>query len=116
MDKTTYTFKDVEEGMPVYDSKGDRVGTVSFLHYGQEDAASTQGADYQVNPVLEEVAEALTAANNIPEELRERLQREGYLRIDSGILQSDAFVMEDQIARVDEHVHLTTTKDKLIYR
>ena len=112
MDTTTYTFKDVEEGMPVIDSNGDRVGTVDFLHYGQEPGTG----DVQTNDLIEEVAEVFAADNNIPEELQERLKREGYIQIDSGILQSDAFVMEDQIARVDEHVHLTITKDKLIYR
>lgn len=51
---------------------------------------------------------------DVPGALAERLQRTGYLKIDSkGLFRRDVYVGADQITDVDEVVHLGVTKDEL---
>jgi hypothetical protein len=52
----------------------------------------------------------------VPETLRERLLRQGFLRIDStGLFAADRYVMPDQIADVSEgRITLRVTHDELI--
>lgn len=112
---TTQLMSQVKEGMPVYDSEGKHIGSVDSLHYGQIEAATTKGEHNQRDEsLIENLAEALAPSENMPDELRARLLRHGFIRIDSGILSSDVYVVPENLARVDEHVHLSIKKDKLI--
>ena len=116
MDNMTQIMSQIEEGMPVYDSQGNRIGTVDDMHFGQQDAATTQGEHRQRDESLvESLAEAL-APNDMPEEVRSRLLHQGFVHIKRGVLASDAYILPEHIARVDDHVHLKVTKENLITR
>jgi len=62
------------------------------------------------------VARAISPRDQVPETLRQRLLRHGFLRIDStGLFAADRYVMPAQIADVSEdHVTLQVTRDELI--
>jgi hypothetical protein len=62
------------------------------------------------------VARAIFPSDQVPETLRERLLRQGFLRIDStGLFAADRYVMPDQIADVSEgRITLRVTRDELI--
>jgi histidyl-tRNA synthetase len=61
------------------------------------------------------VAKALISEEKIPDEFRKRLQRYGYIKVDTGILTADRFASAAQIADVtDDRVDLNVTKDELI--
>lgn len=112
----------VREDMTVYDSKGDKVGTVKTVQLGDEDlaepgaeTATSQKAEVGGNDLVEEVAEALTFKDEIPEEIQNRLRRYGFIRVDAGLLRSDRYVSAEQITNVDgDRVELNATKDELI--
>lgn len=51
----------------------------------------------------------------MPEERRQRLLNEGFLHIEGGLLQSDRYVLADQIAAVqEERVTLNIPGDSVI--
>ncbi|NDJ78741.1 MAG: hypothetical protein GYB65_21025 [Chloroflexi bacterium] len=112
----------IREDMPVYDSTGTRIGVVKAVHFGDEDlerpGAETQTAQkpqVRGNTFVDKFAEALTLGNDVPEELRKRLERFGYFRVGTGLLVSDRYASADQIAKVDvDRVDLTATMDELI--
>ena len=56
-----------------------------------------------------------TDTDEVPDVLRERLLRYGYIKIDTGLLKSDRFVESTQIAGiVEDHVNLHITRDELL--
>ena len=102
----------IDEGMNVYDNRGDEVGTVEFIHFSEADggehtaAAAPPKEPVQSDPV--DFGRKIFGADNLPKELRERLLMHGFIRMDSAkLFGSDRYVMFDQIARVDgKGVHL----------
>ncbi len=117
----------VQEGMAVYDSADERIGKVRQVYMG--DTAET-GADPGQAPVtagsdgdrddsiLTDVAEAIGGGETLPHSFRERLEREGYIQIDSaGLFAGDRFATPDQIASVDQdRVTLKVARHELIAR
>ncbi|MCA9906648.1 MAG: hypothetical protein KC547_22490 [Anaerolineae bacterium] len=111
----------VREGMHVFDMNGDKIGKVEFVRMSDEDPSTeypetvTPGAiDEQNSSFIEEIADVFTDWPQLPEEMRERLLRSGFVRIDRGLLKSDAIATPEQIARVSEDgVHLNVTEDNL---
>jgi hypothetical protein len=69
------------------------------------------------NSLVENLAEAFAGDNDdLPREMRRRLLRDGYIRVDTGILKADRFVTPDQISSVsDENVYLSVMSDDLIH-
>ena len=117
----------IYEGMTVYDQEHSKVGTVKDIHLGDvsEEAemrglgpatASVSGGSE--TPLLEGFVKAISPTEPLPEELRQRLLRRGFIRIDcSGIFTSDRYAMSDQIAQVsDDHVTLGVMRDALLKR
>ena len=118
---------EVYEGMDVYDQAGDKIGTVEYVYLG---AVSEEADKYGTGPatasapglgessIIEDLAKALGAGDHVPETLRERLRRHGFIRIDStGLFAADRYVMPDQIANVSgDRVTLRVTRDELIKR
>jgi hypothetical protein len=115
------------EGMDVYDRTGDKIGTVDYIYLG----AVSEGADkFGAGPataseggpressLIEDFAKVFSAEDRVPEPLRERLRRHGFMRIDStGLFAADRYVMPDQIAAVSgDRVTLRVTRDELIKR
>lgn len=115
----------VEEGMNVYNRNGDKIGTVEDIQFGQEDLSqpgpetstvSDATYDYDRNSLVDMFAEAIAPAPDVPDELKARMMRYGFIRIDAGLLKSDRVAMTDQIDRVTEDgVHLKTADhDELV--
>ena len=120
-------LKNVRKGMEVKDSQDKRIGTVKDLYFGADsDEMMRHGAGAATAPdpsvreasLVEDVARGIAdvSGDDLPEEMRQRLINEGYIRIDTaGLLRSDRFILPEQIARVhDNHVHLTVTLDDLL--
>jgi hypothetical protein len=122
---TTVSLSGVKEGMRVHDVNDQDVGKVRFVKMGDEsprtpgaETATISGAErIRDESLVEEVAETIVPndAEDLPVEMRERLIREGYIRIDTGFLRADRFVTPSQIASVaDDMVMLSITKDTLM--
>jgi hypothetical protein len=108
----------VHEGMHVTDATGQDVGEVEMVQMGDAEAATTEGNDYRRPTALEYVAESLGAEHepDVPEPLRSRLVRSGYIKVDGpGLLESDRYVPSDYVRDVDaDTVHLSVRKDDLV--
>ncbi|MCC6613635.1 MAG: hypothetical protein IT320_09165 [Anaerolineae bacterium] len=112
----------VHEEMEVFDLNGDKVGTVEFVRLSDELASTdypetaTPGAiDDQNDSFIEDIAEVFTDWPRLPEEMRERLLRSGFVRIDRGLIKSDVVATPDQIANVTEDaVYLNVAEDALL--
>lgn len=126
-------LEQIHEGMAVEDSDGQAIGTVDFLHFGDDDA-STQVVEASAasspapasNPEMEagrpfsviDVFNDMLRGEDMPESLRQRLARQGFLRIAAnGLFGADRYVTPDQIARVTgDRVVLGVKKDELVRR
>jgi hypothetical protein len=117
----------IYEGMTVYDRAGDKIGTVEHVYLGgvsEEDDRRGGGSETAPSPgggessLIEDFARAIFPSDQLPETLRQRLLRQGFVRIDStGLFAADRYVMPDQIADVSEdRVTLRVTRDELIKR
>jgi hypothetical protein len=116
------TLDMIKEGMAVYDRTGDRIGTVEVIQFGDEnpntpgaETATTAGYDRtQESGFVQDLARAFAGDDNIPEPIRARMLRHGYVRVDTGILSGDVFFMPDQINAISEDsVSLAVTKGEL---
>lgn len=116
----------IREGMDVYNYNEERIGEVERVFFGsvseREDARGT-GAVTPDNVETRDHSWFDALANvfdtdDIPDELREQLQRKGFIRIDSGgLFSSDRYATPDQIAAVHEdRVILRSDKEGLIKR
>jgi hypothetical protein len=100
----------IYEGMSVYDCEGDKIGTVRKVYLGTVSEAQDErglGAATADAPVPEERSlvddffHALAAVNPVPEPVRQRLLRQGFIRINtSGLLAADRYALPDQIEGV----------------
>lgn len=112
----------IREGMDVYDVNGDKLGSVVGVYFGDEDpnrpGAETASAPRDTTPdtFVENLAEALNPPDDMPEELRQRLQRHGFIKVDTGILRQDRYVMPEMIAGVgDDRVDLKISSDEALH-
>lgn len=116
----------VHEGMRVCDNTGDEIGTVRQVFLGEvsEETNERGGGPATVSTpelrdetILDYVAKAF-ADEPLPETLRDRLLRHGFIHIDThGLFASDRFALPDQIDSIsDDCVRLRLTKDELIER
>jgi hypothetical protein len=116
----------VREGMRVCDNAGNEIGTVRRVFLGAvSDETSDRGGgpatastpELRDDTLIDYVAKAF-ADEPLPEVLRERLLRQGFIHIDThGLFASDRFALPDQIELVaDDCVRLRLTKDELIER
>ncbi|MDQ4077383.1 MAG: PRC-barrel domain-containing protein [Chloroflexota bacterium] len=114
----------VREGMDVYDSEGDKIGTVKDVFAGAgSDVVEgyAEGVDtvrrtesYPGDSILEDFAEVFDA-DDMPNEMRERLLQHGYIQIDGGLIGGDYYALVDQIAGVSrEGVRLLVESDELV--
>lgn len=117
----------VEEGMSVCDSSGQKIGSVRQIFLGAvtdemnergRGPATASSPEWRDDTLVDNLAEAFSAEDPLPEAVHGRLLRHGFMRIDtSGIFASDRFALPDQIESVSEDcVRLRVTKDELIER
>lgn len=117
----------IREGMTVYDTRNDRIGSVDFVHFGAASEAQqelgtgpaevTSADDPQMrrDTILDSIVDVFHD-DDVPAELREKLLQSGYIRLGSGGLFSrDRFITPDQIRGVaDDKVHLAVTRGELL--
>jgi hypothetical protein len=118
-------LQQINEGMPVYDRRGDKIGTVEYVYlgeltdvdetYGPEESSSSL-VDGSEGSLIEEFARAIVLTEQIPDFWRERLLSHGFIRISStGLFTANRYVMPAQIACVsDNRIMLCVSKDRLI--
>lgn len=107
----------VQEGMTVRDATGEELGTVERVKMGNPDTATTRGSTNQRDtPLVDIVASAFGAGDDVPEPKRSQLLRYGFIRIDgAGLMDSDRFVRADKIKQVaGDTVMLAVSKDQLL--
>ncbi|MDQ4078935.1 MAG: hypothetical protein M3220_22170 [Chloroflexota bacterium] len=116
----------IEEGMDVYDSEGDKVGTVKQVFLGTVgDEAEEAGYTlphvsapstelFQTEPVVDQMIDGLVGADAVPEEVRERLLSHGFIEVDRGLLKEDAFILAERVVSVlDDGVRLGVRGEEL---
>jgi hypothetical protein len=114
----------IHEGMVVYDNHSKRVGVVEFVQYTDEDLSQPWAQTRQTNDsdkcrrrsLVNDMLDVLDFEDDrLTDTLRNRLSREGYIRVDGGFLAPDRAVLLDQIAAVvDESVLLNVHIDDVI--
>ena len=117
--------RDIHIGMTVYDNAHHAIGKVEDFKFSEnEDNPDVQPADIDGTDrkngresILTAIAEAF-GAEEIPEPLRDRLLREGYIRLDTkGLLAKDRFILPSQIAStIGDEIMLNVDKDQLVKR
>ena len=97
--------RDIHIGMKVYDSRHKHIGKVDDLKFPESEdipgveAADIDGTDRRDHESLVETVAGAFGVEELPEVLRERLLREGYLRLDAdGLFASDRYILPSQIA------------------
>ena len=118
-------LRSVHEGMKVVDASRKEIGRVDWVLYGNDDpetpdieARTTEGMeDPQRGTLMDTIIDAFRV-DDLPEELRQRLLMQGFVRIDSeGIFAADRYVLPDQIAGVsDDELVLAVDKSALTKR
>jgi hypothetical protein len=106
----------VVRDMAVVDRAGERVGTVEYVQMGDPEAVTTQGEDYQTPGIIRDVVRSVVGAEpDVPEPLRSRLLRHGFIKVDGpGLTDTDRYVRGDYVASVSgDTVTLTVAKDRL---
>ena len=119
--QTTASLRNVEQGMRVFDSDNREIGKVEWVQFGDDDPdtpeveASGPSGPRDDDNLFDVIAKAFRS-DNVPEELRDRLVHQGFVRIDSdGLFQADRYVMPEQIQSVSgDEVTLNVTKEQLV--
>ena len=114
---------EIHKGMKVFDNAQKHIGKIDDFRFSEnEDSPNLQPAelnatDRRRDSVAENIAAAL-GADQLPEVLRDRLLREGYIRLDTaGLFAADRYILPDQIASTSaDAVVLNVSKDQLIKR
>jgi hypothetical protein len=123
----SHLLTQIYEEMPVYDRTSHKSGTVECVSLGavSEEASRHGGGPATASSpgrgkssLIEDFAKAIAPQDQLPETLRERLLRQGFIRIDStGLFAADRYVMPDQIESVSgARVVLRATRDDLLKR
>jgi len=115
---------EIHTGMKVYDRDQHEVGTIEYVQFTDEDPTqpgpetateTVDKTDPYRNTLVESIAKAIGGESDLPEEMRQKLLREGFIKIDTGILSSDVFALPKQISSVSgEKVYLDVKRDALI--
>ena len=116
---------DIRKGMKVYDSLRNEIGTVDDFRFSENagspnievediDASDRRGE----TSLVEDIAEAFSPDDDLPEVLRDRLLTEGYVRLDTkGLFASDRYILPEQIASSSgDTLQLNVSKDELMKR
>jgi hypothetical protein len=107
----------IQPGMHVIDATGEDIGKVDAIRMGDPEAVTTAGEEPRPT-LLNEVAASLGSHTepDVPEPLRSRLVREGYLKLDSArLLEADRYVPADYVSGVsDDRVQLSVRREELI--
>jgi len=90
------------EGMRVYDVENEYVGRVRYVQFPTDMAE-------------EAVALAERQLIHIPEELRGKLVRDGFVQVGGGLFSPDYYILPGQISTVtDDGIALNIAKDEIV--
>ena len=117
----------IYEGMTVYDCDGDKIGTVRKVYLGavsesQDErglgTATVATPEPEETSLIDDFFNAYSALQPVPDPVRQRLLRQGFIRINtSGLLTADRYAMPDQIEGVSgDEVSLRVSYDVLMKR
>jgi hypothetical protein len=119
----SFNIRQVREGMEVYDVNHVRLGKVDDLYFGEvneveaergEGAATARDRSTRGDSLIDDFARVFVNPDDIPEEVRARLLREGFIRVDA-LLAPARYILPSQISHVDkDHVHLSVGRDELV--
>jgi hypothetical protein len=113
----------IHNGMEVMDDTGNVIGTVQQVYLGEMEAQGiSEGSPTdELKPnaartLTENLARVFTVdESNMPQELRERLLHDGYIRMDSGLIHLPRYILPENIATVTpDEVVLNVERDALI--
>ena len=116
--------RDIHVGMRVLDSARNEIGKVEDFRFSEnEDDPDLEPEDIDASDrrqdggLVEDIAEAF-APDELPEALRDRLLREGYIRLDTkGLFAADRYILPEQIsATAGDELLLNVSKDELMKR
>ncbi len=120
--QTATNLRSIEEGMKVFDSERHEIGKVEYVQFGDDnpatpevEAAAPNTLDDRQGTLVDAVADAF-GDDDLPEEIREKLLMQGFVRIDAkGLFAADRYVTPEQIASVSgEGLLLNVSKDELV--
>lgn len=109
---TMQPIERVQKGMNVFDPTGERLGEVEYVQMGDARAATSPADRDQTPGFIEAVVEAVTGPEpDVPQPLRSRLLRTGYIKVDGpGLTDRDRYVPAGYIDRIEaDRVWLTHT-------
>jgi len=121
--QTATTLKFVEAGMKVFDRERHEIGKVEYVKFGDDDPATpdveaSAPSDLREHDrtLIDDIAEVFGADDDLPEEIRDRLLLQGFVRIDAdGLFAADRYVTPDQIDSVSgDGLMLNVTRDELV--
>jgi len=116
--------RDIRVGMRVLDNSRNEIGKVEDFRFSEnEDNPDVQPEDIDASDrrqdggLVQDIAEAF-APDELPEVLRDRLLREGYIRLDTkGLFAADRYILPDQISSAaGDDLVLNVSKDELMKR
>ena len=116
--------RDVHNGMRVFDSARNEIGKIDDFKFSENEdnpeiePGGIDGSDRKTESSLIENIAVAFRPSDLPEVLRDRLLREGYVRLDAkGLFAADRYILPDQIASATgEELILNVTKEDLIKR
>jgi hypothetical protein len=115
---------DVHTGMRVIDADNKEIGKIDDFKFSEnEEEPGVTPADLDASDrerdgsLIGDIANAF-APDDMPEALRDRLLREGYIRLDTaGLFAADRYILPEQIVGMDgDSLVLNVTKDELMTR
>jgi hypothetical protein len=114
----------VRQGMEVYDEHNHKIGTVDFVKFGDDSidaddtaeiTAEADQPDELYEARMETLMLELDSASLIPEELRERMANEGFVRVDTGLLHHARYILPEQIQSVGpDRIQIEGSRESLI--
>ncbi len=119
--QTSSSLRFVEQGMRVFDREHHEIGKVEWVQFGDDDPetpeveANGPSAGREDDTLVDVLARAFSD-DNVPEEVRDRLAHQGFVRIDAdGLFAADRYVMPEQIDSVSsDGLMLNVSKDELL--
>ncbi len=119
----------VREGMDVRDSGGEKVGTIKRVQMGGNDpvdgarqaaeagptSADAQANSYNAATIGDLLSAATGGSDGLPNEVRQNLERKGFIEIGGGLFSASRYATADQIAEVaGDDVTLNVAANALI--
>jgi hypothetical protein len=120
--QTATNLRSIAEGMKVFDRERHEIGKVEYVQFGDDnpatpevEAAAPNTLDNRDRSVVDAIADVF-GDDDLPEEIRQRLLLQGFVRIDAnGLFAADRYVTPEQIASVSaDGLMLNVTKDELV--